>query len=173
MDEALKRGERQSGLNEPGYIMRDLLKSLAGCQDVASLRSTIYERFTEFGAIAHMDIVTMKQPGKRQALCFLRLESPTQEQRLMANPGVTRFGGELLFVVDLPTRQANSAGQPADSGHDQSCRDDRVERLGHDQSENAGERLWFNPARWGETLLAAARRGLERETGWLNKRLIR
>lgn len=154
--------------------MRDLLKSLAGCKDVASLRSTIYELFTEFGEIAHMDILTMKQPGKRQALCFLRLESAAQEQQLMANLGVTRFGNELLFVVDFPTEQANIAEQPEDSDHDQINRDDVVQRPGHNQNENAGDkRFWFNPARWSGTLLVAARRVLDREIGWPNKRLVR
>jgi len=89
--------------------MRDLLKSLAGCQDVASLRSTIHEQFTEFGGIANMDILTMTMPGKRQALCFLRLDSAAQEQQLMAYAGVTRFGNELLCVVDLPAEQAEAA----------------------------------------------------------------
>jgi len=85
--------------------MRDLLKSLTGCRDVANLRSTIYELSAEFGEIAHMDILTVKRPGKRQALCLLQLGSAAQERRLMANPGVTRFGSELLCVVDLPADQ--------------------------------------------------------------------
>jgi hypothetical protein len=86
--------------------MRDLLKSLAGCKNVANLRSTISELSAEFGAITLMDILTMKQPGKRQAMCFLRPESPSQERQLMANLGVTRFGGDLVLVVDLPEEQA-------------------------------------------------------------------
>lgn len=92
--------------------MRDLLKSLAGCKNVASLRSMIHELFTGFGEIGPMDILTMKQSGRRQALCFLRPESASQEQQLMANPGVSRFGSELLFVVDLAAEQANIAEQP-------------------------------------------------------------
>lgn len=82
--------------------MRDLLQSLTGCRDVANLRSAIYELSAEFGEISRMQILTMKRPGKRQALCLLRFESAAQERRLMANPGVTRFGSELLYVVDLP-----------------------------------------------------------------------
>ena len=90
--------------------MRDLLKSLAGCKDVANLRSVILELSAEFGEIAHMDILTVRQPGKRQALCFLQLESAMQERQLMASPGVTRFGNELLCVVDLPN-EVRLAGQ--------------------------------------------------------------
>ena len=52
--------------------MRDWLKALAECKDVTNLRSAICELFTEFGEIAHMDILTMTHPGTRQALCFLR-----------------------------------------------------------------------------------------------------
>ena len=86
--------------------MRDLLKSLAECKNVANLRSTIGGLSTEFGAITLMDILTMKQPGKRQAMCFLRPVSPSQERQLMASLGVTRFGSDLVLVVDLPEEQA-------------------------------------------------------------------
>jgi hypothetical protein len=85
--------------------MLDLLKSLTGCRDVANLRSAIYELSAEFGEIAHMDILTVKRPGKRQALCLLQLGSAAQERQLMTNPGVSRFGNELLCVVDLPADQ--------------------------------------------------------------------
>ncbi|MGB5081298.1 MAG: hypothetical protein WBO23_11210 [Burkholderiales bacterium] len=67
----------------------------------------IHEVFSDFGEIAHMDILTMKRPGKRQALCLLRLQSAEQERQLMAHPGVTRFGNDLLLVVDLPGEQAS------------------------------------------------------------------
>jgi hypothetical protein len=89
--------------------MLDLLRSLTGCPDVAKLRSAIYELSAEFGEIAHMDILTVKRPGKRQALCLLQLESAARERQLMTNPGVTRFGSELLCVVDLPADQEKLA----------------------------------------------------------------
>jgi hypothetical protein len=82
--------------------MRELLKSSVGCQDGANLRSTIHELCTGLGEISHFDVLTLSRSGKHQALCFFRLESPAQEKRLMTNLGVTRFGSELLFVVDLP-----------------------------------------------------------------------
>ena len=89
--------------------MRDLLRSLTGCPDVAKLRSVIYELSAEFGEIAHIDILTVKRPGKRQALCLLQLESAARERQLMTNPGVTRFGNELLCVVDRPADQEKLA----------------------------------------------------------------
>jgi hypothetical protein len=151
--------------------MRDLLKSLAGCKDVANLRSAIHELSTEFGEIAHMDILTVKRPGKRQALCFLRLESDAQECRLMTNPGVTRFGSELLCVVDLPADRAKFAEQ--DSDHDQTSRGDASPHPENDRNEKARDkRLWLKPARWSGTLLLAARRVLDHQIGWPNKRLI-
>jgi hypothetical protein len=93
--------------------MRDLLKSLAGCKDVASLRSTIRELCTGSGEISNFDVLALSRSGKHQALCFFRLESASQERQLMANLGVTRFGNELLFVVDLPPSGPNSPGVPA------------------------------------------------------------
>ena len=56
----------------------DRLKSLAGCGDAASLRSAV------------------------GALCLLRLESPAQESELMTSLGASRFGDDVLVIVDLP-----------------------------------------------------------------------
>jgi hypothetical protein len=157
-----------------GNDMRDWLKALAGCKDVASLRSTVHELCTGLGEISHFDVLTLSRSGKHQALCFLRLESAAQEQQLMANLGVTRFGNELLFVVDLPTEQANVAERPQDPDHDQISRDAAAQRPRHDRNENAGDKqFWFNPARWSATLPVVARRVLDREIGWPNKRFVR
>ena len=125
--------------------MRDLLKSFAGCKSVASLRSTFCELSAEFGAITLMDILTMNQPGKRQAMCFFRPESPLQERQLMANRGVTRFGGDLLLVVDLP-----------------------------EEAKPAQQREGFRPrANKQRRSSSPARRELDRETGSPNGRHAR
>ena len=58
---------------------RERLESLASCGDTASLRSAV------------------------SALCFLRLESPDQEQQLIADLGAARFGDDLLVIVELPS----------------------------------------------------------------------
>lgn len=150
--------------------MRDLLKSLTECSDVANLRAAICELSSEFGEIARMEILTVKRPGKRQALCLLRLESAAQERRLLANPGVTRFGSELLYVVDLPADPARLA-EP-DSDHDRTNRGDSDRRPAGEPEETARDRRsWFEPARWNGTLRLAARRVLEREIAWFGKRL--
>jgi len=82
--------------------MRDLIASLAGCRDTASLRFAIGELCAEFGKVTHIDILTMAEASRRRALCLLRLESEAQESRLMAQLGVGRFGDDVLVIVDLP-----------------------------------------------------------------------
>jgi hypothetical protein len=83
--------------------MRDRLESLAGCGDTASLRSAVSDLCAEFGKVMRIDIFTMAEAEKRRALCFLRLESEAQEARLMASLGASRFGDDVLVVVDLPS----------------------------------------------------------------------
>ena len=155
--------------------MRDLLKSLAGCKDVASLRSRIHELCAGLGEASHFDVLALSRSGKHQALCFFRLESAAHERQLMANPGVTRFGDELLCVVDLPTGRPNIAEQSGDSEHDHINRDDAVQHPRHERHESAAAdtRFWFKPARWSGALLLAAQRVLNLEIGWPNKRLVR
>ena len=79
------------------------LKSLAGCGDVTSLKSAVEKICTEFGKVTRIDVLTMAEAEKRRALCFLRLESPAQEQQLMNALGLPRFGDDVLVVVDLPS----------------------------------------------------------------------
>ena len=55
----------------------------------------------EFGNVSRLDIRTMIDPGKRLALCFVRLESEAQERELMSSLGVSRFGDDVLIVVDF------------------------------------------------------------------------
>ena len=79
----------------------DRLKSLAGCGNAASLRSAVSELCAEFGKVTRIDIMTMAEARKRRALCFLRLESEAQEKRLMTSLGASRFGNDVLVIVDL------------------------------------------------------------------------
>jgi hypothetical protein len=83
---------------------QDRLQSLASCGDAASVRSAISALCAEFGKVTHLDVLTMAEAERRQALCFLRLESETQERQLMTACGVTRFGDDLLVIVDLACR---------------------------------------------------------------------
>lgn len=80
----------------------DRLKSLAGCGDAASLRSAVSALCTEFGKVMRIDIFTMTGAEQRRALCFLQLESQAQERALMADLGASRFGNDVLVIVDFP-----------------------------------------------------------------------
>lgn len=81
--------------------MNNALKDLARCGDVGSLESALRTLCSEFGSVSQLDILTMIDAGKRQAVCLLRLDSAEQEQGLMAKLGAGRFGEELCVVVDL------------------------------------------------------------------------
>jgi hypothetical protein len=87
-----------------GNTMRSRLDSLAGCGDAASLRSAVSKLCGEFGGIARLDIFTMTAAQKRRALCLLRLQTAAQEELLMSGLGASRFGDDLLVIVDLDAR---------------------------------------------------------------------
>jgi hypothetical protein len=89
---------------------RDWLKSLASCGDAASLRSAVSGLCAEFGKVTRIDVLTMAEAEKRRALCFLRLESEAQERQLMTSLGVSRFGNDLLVIVDLPVHETAHSG---------------------------------------------------------------
>lgn len=77
------------------------LDTLRHCPDVATLKPALHRLCETFGRVARLDVLTAVHEGTRQAICFLRLDSPEQEQALMQTLGVGRFGGEIVFVVDL------------------------------------------------------------------------
>jgi hypothetical protein len=81
--------------------MNNALKDLAQCGNVGSLESALRTLCSEFGSVSHLDILTMIDAGKRQALCLLRLDSSEREQDLMTKLGAGRFGEDLCVVVDL------------------------------------------------------------------------
>ncbi len=78
----------------------DLLKNFP---DIGTLRPALHSLCSRYGSVARLDILAASQAGKRQALCFLRMDSAAQEQQLMRELGVGRFGGDLVVIVDLLT----------------------------------------------------------------------
>ena len=82
----------------------DRLKPLASCADIATLRSAVSELCGQFGKVTRIDVLTLTEAERRRALCFLRLESSAQEQQLMTTLGASRFGADVLVVVDLAHR---------------------------------------------------------------------
>lgn len=83
------------------------MKPLAEYSDPASLSCAIQELCAEKGVVARVDIWTLAGSGKRQALCFVRTDRAAREERLAGAPGLTRFGNELLFIVELPAQAPN------------------------------------------------------------------
>jgi hypothetical protein len=82
-------------------IMNSALKNLSACGDVASLRSALGTLCSEFGPVSRLDILTVVDSGKRQAVCLLRLDSSKQEQDMMTKLGAGRFGEDLCIVVEM------------------------------------------------------------------------
>ncbi|MGY8905328.1 MAG: hypothetical protein ACKVIH_12340 [Burkholderiales bacterium] len=90
--------------------MNNALAKLGACANVTSLKSALHMICAEYGAVDRLEILTARQGGKHQALCFLRMQSPEQEQHIMNSLGVGRFAGDLVVVVDLKSQAANSSG---------------------------------------------------------------
>jgi len=81
--------------------MNNALQDLSRCGDAKALGSALHSLCSEFGSVSRLDILTMTNPGKRQAVCLLRMDSWEHEQTLMKKLGANRFGEELCIVVDL------------------------------------------------------------------------
>jgi len=81
--------------------MNDALEQLKKCADLSELRTALYVLCAQYGGILRLDILEASQQGKRQALCFLRLQTPEQEKQFMTELGVGRFSGDLVVIVDL------------------------------------------------------------------------
>jgi hypothetical protein len=95
------------------------LAELRQHQDVPSLKSALHELCGQFGRISRLDILTAMHEGTKQAICFMRMEKPEQELQLMKTLGVGRFGGEVVFVLNLnvpaTTEDPGPSSQWADS----------------------------------------------------------
>ena len=89
------------------------LDRLPQCADAASLKPALYRLCEKFGSIARLDVLTAIHEGTRQAICFLKMESPEKEQKLMQTLGVGRFGGEIVFVVDLNAVTSSETQEPS------------------------------------------------------------
>lgn len=82
---------------------------MTGCRDAAAVRSAITDLCAEFGKVTRIDVLTLAADEKRQAVCLLRLESEAQEKQLMSSLGISRFGDDVLVIVDLPARRDRPA----------------------------------------------------------------
>lgn len=81
--------------------METSLDRLKSCPDASALRSALHSLCSRFGSIRRLDILDSSRGATRQAMCFMRMSSVEQETRLARELGVGRFGGDLVFVVDM------------------------------------------------------------------------
>ncbi len=77
------------------------LDALRLCASTACLRAALTLLCSRHGQLLRLEILPTQQAGRRQALCFLRMQTQAQEQRVMRALGLGRFGGDLVLVVDL------------------------------------------------------------------------
>ncbi len=89
------------------------LGDLSACADIATLRPALLELCGRFGVVQRLDVLTASHEGTQQAICFLRMGSDAEEQALMRALGVGRFGGELVFVIDLQAREVEEDAGPS------------------------------------------------------------
>lgn len=108
-----------------GILTMNPLDRLRHCPDVATLKPALHRLCEKFGRVTRLDVLTSIHEGTRQAICFLRLDSPEQEQLLIQTLGVGRFGGEIVFVVDLGVSSSDEAAGPSSQW---SALDDGVSR---------------------------------------------
>lgn len=78
------------------------LRALKECRDVQGLESAFQALCAEFGKLTRIDVLTMTEAERRRALCFVRLDSTAHEQQLISSLGASRFGDDVLVVVDIP-----------------------------------------------------------------------
>ena len=91
-------------------IMSQASEHLKNCTDVGDLKRELRSLCARFGSIMRLDVLMARQGGKRQALCFWRMESAQREEEVMSEFGVGRFGGDLVVIVDLKAREALDKG---------------------------------------------------------------
>lgn len=84
------------------------LDQLQQCPDIATLETALRSMCARFGSVRQVNILPAAHAGKQQALCFLRMASEEEEQKLMSGLGIGRFGGELVVVVDLRAEQPSA-----------------------------------------------------------------
>ncbi len=88
------------------------LDRLSHCASVGDLKQELRALCSRFGAIMRLDVLMANLPGKKQAICLWRMESPEREEELMSEFGVGRFGGDLVMVVDLEPEENARAAAP-------------------------------------------------------------
>ena len=92
-------------MNPINFTPMRSLHDLQQYENVAALTPALHSLCSHFGRVEKLSVLTAIHEGAQQAICFLRLESLEKEQQLMQSLGVSRFGGEVVFVVDLKAHE--------------------------------------------------------------------
>ena len=85
------------------------LDQLQQCPDIATLEAALGPMCARFGTVTQLSILPAAHAGKHQALCFIRMATDEEEQKLMSGLGIGRFGGQLVVVVELRAAEAQQA----------------------------------------------------------------
>lgn len=64
--------------------MNSMAATLADCDDVQSLATTLAQVCAAFGPVARLRIMTLSNRGQREALCFIQLATRANEAGLAA-----------------------------------------------------------------------------------------
>lgn len=99
-------------MNLLNFTPMHTLGDLRQYPDVATLTPALHGLCSHFGRVKKLAVLTACHEGAQQAICFLRMKSPKKEQELMKTLGVGRFGGEVVFVVDLHPSSFNTEFGP-------------------------------------------------------------
>lgn len=81
--------------------LKAAVEDLGVGNDLVSIKSTLYAICSRFGIVNKLNVLLAKQGERRQALCFLRMESTEQEQKVMQYLEVKRLSGYLVVIVNL------------------------------------------------------------------------
>jgi hypothetical protein len=91
----------------PNFTSLQTLRELQHHASAETLTPALHGLCSRFGSVKKLAILTAKHEGAKQAICFLQLASEAQERALMNSLGVSKFGDEVIIVVDLePTDQS-------------------------------------------------------------------
>ena len=77
------------------------IENLQGRHDVAGVRAAMLQVCGRFGRVSNLTIFTVNHVDQPRAVCFIRMASAAEDQRIMASLGIGRFGGQLVVVVSL------------------------------------------------------------------------
>ena len=88
-------------MNRINFRPMDTLAELQEHNNAETLTPALHDLCSHFGQVEKLVVLTARHEGAQQAICFLRLESMDQEQMLMRELGVGKFGEEIVIVVDL------------------------------------------------------------------------